>query len=291
MNIQSIISGDGTVCIMHQGKMHVINTEHPAHSEIVASRHNEQRLLSLLDIRTAIQSWLGADTEITKDGRILYRGIEQDGQMVDRILQQCRMGFDVTPSVMFFENCLANPGATGPDGEKIEGYKVIEQLYSFLQAKQFPLTDDGCFLAYKNVQRAENGDLWDGWTYKHDKQRGTFLYNPGCIAQEPREICCSDPSRACGRGLHAGNFSYISSTRPSVVVKVNPRDVVSVPTHETCKLRSCRIQIIAMRKPEDGPLPDPIYGIASTGKGLVQSAYLKRNKGMFDNPVAEHWNN
>jgi hypothetical protein len=289
MKIESIISGDGTVCIMYNGEMHVINTEHPAHSEIVAHRYNEDKLLQLLDIRMAIKSWLGADTEITEDGRILYRGVEQDGQMVGRILEQCRKGFDITPSVMFFENCLANPGATGPDGEHIEGYKVIEQLYGFLQAKQFPLTDDGCFLAYKNVARSDDGNLWDGWTYKESKQRGTFLYNPGCIAQEPREVCCSDPKRSCGRGLHAGNFSYVTDSRPSVVVKVNPRDVVSVPETETCKLRACRIQIITMREPGEGPLPDPIYGIASNGNKLVESVYLKRNKGMFDNPVAAHW--
>jgi hypothetical protein len=56
-----------------------------------------------------------------------------------------------------------------------------------------------------------------------------------------------NPARACASGLHVGTWEYASSFGNGVtaVVKVNPRDVVSVPTDcNGQKMRVSRYKVV-----------------------------------------------
>jgi hypothetical protein len=57
-----------------------------------------------------------------------------------------------------------------------------------------------------------------------------------------------DPENACSHGLHAGTIEYVKCfgevNDKIIIVKINPKDVVSVPSHETTKLRCCKYEVV-----------------------------------------------
>ena len=65
---------------------------------------------------------------------------------------------------------------------------------------------------------------------------------PGAVVEMPRTQVNGDRHNGCSTGLHVGTWDYASTFGPkTLIVSVNPRDVVSVP--KDCgyqKLRTCR---------------------------------------------------
>ena len=67
----------------------------------------------------------------------------------------------------------------------------------------------------------------------------------------------------CSNGLHAGALNYVASygsvesNDRIVIVKINPEDVVSVPSDCNCeKLRTCRYEVVGEYQ---GELLKPLY--------------------------------
>lgn len=132
---------------------------------------------------------------------------------------------------------------------------VREQLFAWLnyenlKGQGFTLTDDGCFIGYKGCagtpatatsinhgQAIVNGVLHDG-----------AIPNPlGAVVEMPRNKVQDNPEVGCSTGLHVGTFEYANSFQRGVLltVKVNPRDVVSVPTECAAqKIRTCRYEVL-----------------------------------------------
>jgi hypothetical protein len=141
-------------------------------------------------------------------------------------------GLPVEPLVNFLKNLLANPSK-----------RSIEELYKFLEHKNMPITDDGCFLGYKGVR--------DDYMDVHS---GRFDNHPGKVHEMPRSKVDDDFRRGCSYGFHVGSLEYATGWGPrTVIVKVNPKDVVSVP--EDCnwqKLRTAKYEVIDNY---NGPLP------------------------------------
>jgi hypothetical protein len=70
-------------------------------------------------------------------------------------------------------------------------------------------------------------------------------------------------SRGCSDGLHAGALNYVASYGSLeagdkiIIVKINPKDVVSVPTDCNCeKLRTCEYLVVGEYQ---GELLKPLY--------------------------------
>lgn len=115
-----------------------------------------------------------------------------------------------------------------------------------------PITYDGCFLAYKSV-RNDYKDLYSG----------TFDNSVGSVCSIPRNKVNANRDEGCGAGLHVGAFDYAKSYgginvdedgfggdndggNHLMICKVNPRDVVSVPTDSKFqKLRTCRYEVVS----------------------------------------------
>ena len=75
---------------------------------------------------------------------------------------------------------------------------------------------------------------------------------PGAVVEMPRTQVSDDRHNGCTTGLHVGTWDYASAFGPkTLIVSVNPRDVVSVP--KDCgyqKLRTCRYTVLdAVRNP------------------------------------------
>jgi hypothetical protein len=115
-----------------------------------------------------------------------------------------------------------------------------EQLYYFLEHNKFPITEDGCFLAYKYVTEID-GHLYDAYTKE-------YLNDVGCIVVMDRNKCNSDRSTTCSHGLHVAAYEYASGCGIGEViieVKINPKDVVAVPyDYNNQKMRVCRYEVI-----------------------------------------------
>jgi hypothetical protein len=100
-----------------------------------------------------------------------------------------------------------------------------------LEHENLPITEDGCFLAYKAINRDYT-----------DKYTGTISNKVGDKVKMPYEEVTADPTMHCSSGLHCGSIEYVRcygnfktdengehTGDRLVTVKVNPNAVVSVP--------------------------------------------------------------
>ena len=126
-------------------------------------------------------------------------------------------GLNIEPMIKFLDNLMENPSK-----------KSVDELYSFLEYGNLPITPDGCFLAYKGVTT----DFKDCHTRSFDN-------SVGAINEMPRNQVNDDPNAACSVGFHVGTFNYARGFgQETTIVKVDPADAVSVPHDHSCeKLR------------------------------------------------------
>jgi hypothetical protein len=141
------------------------------------------------------------------------------------MIEMLREGFPIEPMVHFMENLYANPS-----------HRAVTELYSFLEKGQLPITPDGHFLAYKKV-RAD---------YK-DCHSGTMDNSIGQVVEMERHEVDDNKDRTCSSGLHFCSKDYLNhfGGERVVIVKINPRDVVSIPSdYNDTKGRACRYEVV-----------------------------------------------
>jgi hypothetical protein len=152
-----------------------------------------------------------------------------------------------------------------------------KELYDFLEHEHLPITEDGHFLAYKAVR----GDF-------KDKYKGVFDNSVGNIVKMQRAKVDDNRSRGCSDGLHAGALNYVAGYGSVehgdriVIVKINPRDVVSVPSDCNCeKLRTCQYEVVGEYQ---GELLKPLYKA-----DFSQDEYEDEDENYSDNYEEDYW--
>jgi len=189
----------------------------------------------------------GTDLQI-EDGQLFYKSESEalSGTLVDRVLDYVDQGVpEAGPFVNFLDNLLENPSD-----------RAVNELYEFLEHSGIPITDDGCFLAYKTVRN----------NY-HDVFSNTFDNSVGEVIEMRRSKVDSDKNRTCSQGFHVGSWSYAgpdgwyhSNGNRVMVVKVNPRDAVSVPAdHGASKLRVCKYKVVDELDTSSGEMLNDSY--------------------------------
>jgi hypothetical protein len=185
---------------------------------------------SFVNIRNAI-SVASAGAVTLADGNLYYKGQPIQNTLADRIANMFNDGFDINPLLRFLDNLMQNPSQ-----------RAINELYGFLAACSLPLTEDGHFLAYKMVRN----DFRDIYT-------GSMDNTPGSVIEMPRAAVDDDAYRTCSRGLHFASLEYVENGGYGnngrgdrlVVLKINPRDVVSIPVdYNNSKGRACKYLIL-----------------------------------------------
>jgi hypothetical protein len=164
---------------------------------------------------------------VVTNGGVCFNGNEIDNSLTKRIVQLANEGRPIAPLVNFLRNLLDNPS-----------FRAIQDLYTFLEYGGMPLTPDGHFLAYKAI--AAN------WKDIHS---GTFDNSIGATVQMARNQVDEDPTRTCSAGLHVCSYAYLDSYAHAdghiVVVKINPADVVAIPTdYNNTKMRVSRYVVV-----------------------------------------------
>lgn len=170
--------------------------------------------------------------------KVFYKDREMVGVLTSRLIEMYQEGFPVEPLILFMENLMQNPSK-----------RAVEELYGFMEKGNLPLTPDGHFLAYKKV-RADFLDI----------HSGTMNNAPGQVVEMERNAVDDDQNRTCSAGLHFCSKEYLShfgsSDSRTVILKINPADVVSIPTdYNNAKGRACRYEVLG----ELGVHPDEAF--------------------------------
>lgn len=227
-----------------------IASTHPMYqkicSELKANPINWDKVEELSNIKAALLNYIGDRFKI-EDNKFSFnwRGEwkELHNVLVDKILKGWTEGRDNTAYIKFLDNLTKNPLKS-----------AIDELYLFLEANELPITDDGYFLSYKRV----TSDFKDYHT-------GTFDNSVGKIVSMPRKDVEYNRNITCSRGLHFCSKEYLNtfgkSSDPIIVVKIHPKDVVSIPSdYNNAKGRCCRYEVIGVLKNESQPLNDFVSG-------------------------------
>lgn len=171
---------------------------------------------------------------VSVQGETLYwKGKELNTGLASRMIAMLQEGFPVEPMVNFMENLYKNPS-----------HRAVTELYGFLEKNNLPITPDGYFLAYKKVR-----------SNYLDVHSGTMDNSPGSVVEMERHDVDDNKDNTCSKGLHFCAQSYLSSFGGEriVIVKINPADVVSIPSdYNDAKGRACRYEVIG----EVGVNPD-----------------------------------
>jgi len=274
--IHSIMSGDGTICLVVDGKHYTISVTHPSYEEIrkqvQARPMDELLLLKLLDINNCVSSLNEGNVRISLDeGKVWYNDTEfHDKAFCERILRLMSEGQDVQYLVNFLNNLGQNPE-----------FRAIMETFKFICNEGMPITPDGCFLGYKGVRN----DYMDRYSGSMDNTPD------GRRMDYPREKVNSNPNNSCAQGLHVGSYNYAKRWGERVVlVKVNPKDVVSVPNHDCEKMRVCGYWVIRdfSQETDMSVLQGEVYD--SEGCRVPSQKYVDMAKqGQFDNDANTHW--
>jgi hypothetical protein len=134
-------------------------------------------------------------------------------------------GLSIDPMVRFIEKLMSNPSK-----------RAVDELFSFMEACNLPVTPDGDFLAYKRV-RANYLDC-------HSQ---TMDNSVGQVLEMPRNSVDEDKNNTCSYGLHFCSYDYLKhfSGERIVVLKINPADVVAIPAdYNNSKGRTCRYEVV-----------------------------------------------
>jgi hypothetical protein len=155
---------------------------------------------------------------------VSYKGEELPLALANKVRSLHSEGLPLNLFERFWQNLQLNPSASS-----------VRELYDFLAYKELPITDDGCFLAYKGLQN----DFWSISGNKRTKvikgkvdSIGRIYNGVGETIEVQRRDVDDNREHHCSFGLHVGSLDYAKgfSQGAVVVVKVNPKDVVSVPS-------------------------------------------------------------
>ena len=237
-----IISDSGVVNAFVGGEAYTFDKNH--HNYNALNRHlksgNVEHFEAAYDVASSVEHFCDGYVHV-KNGTLNWNGIPMPELFTDRILDMKKEGFDFDSMLNFMCNLNDNPSD-----------KSILELFDFMQNKNLPITQDGHFLAYKAV-RPDFKDIYSG----------SIDNSVGEVVEVDRSKVDSNRNRHCGAGLHVGAIDYVTSYggisldshdnndsdggNQIVICKVNPADVVSVPSDARFqKLRACRYEVVAI---------------------------------------------
>lgn len=314
----NVVYDDGevsSVTAFVSGKQLVASSDHPNFKVIVeylkAKGADETKVIDLFDRSAGVARKFDSlsDRISVANGKLYVDHVVMDGELASTVVKFYDQGLeDFKPLVAFLDKVLTNPSEHSR-----------KNLYGWLMKHQFTLHEDGDFIAYKGVdrKRIDNNEPIARYQYVSKTagegivngvwyDKGTHLpNNPGDVVEMPRDRVTSDSHVGCSVGLHAGNLRYAREFAgyggTLMRVKINPRDVVSVPTDSSFeKMRVCRYRVldkvgdsdtkaVAQHKVEmtTTKLPPKVdYSTMSYNDLRKVAASKGVSKGMGNNPTA-----
>ena len=228
--------------IVYNNKPYMVSDDHIHYDEILEHVRNDNfyAAIELINVTGVITRFTGSKVyELSNnkfvfevnDYQIKINGKEVNNALVDLIIRMHKNGDEIDPLIAFYNNLLQNPS-----------HRAVNELYGWLEANEmFSITDDGHFLAYKKIRY--------NWT---DIHTGRFDNSIGQIVEMERNEVDNDKDRTCSNGLHFCSYDYLKHFGSNdvgqcrvVILKINPRDVVSIPTdYNNSKGRCCKYEVV-----------------------------------------------
>jgi hypothetical protein len=214
-----------------------------------------------------------------EDGNVWVGNDKVAKGLSDRIVDFVEEGLPFAPLVSLWHNIMQNPDP-----------RARADLYEFLQHNGHPITEDGCFIAYKRVRE----NFMDHYT-------NTIDNSVGASPSMRREDVDCDPSRTCSRGLHVACLSYAVDMYQGgngrlICVKVHPKNVCAIPTdYNKTKMRTCGYDVISIHE-LDVPLKHSLVDkqlkpmkqaapASDTGEDLDADVVLKESRNARSKPI------
>lgn len=225
MSFPFIIQGNN-VTVVIGNKPHTISKTHISYQKVIdAIKANDwDTVKDVIEPKKIVLDY-GQGRVSIKGDTLYWDGEEFNGTLAIRMITMLQEGFTIEPLVNFMENLLQNPSK-----------RSVDELYGFLEKNNLPITPDGYFLAYKRVR--------DDYMDCHS---ATMDNSPGKVVEMPRYKVDDNKDKTCSTGLHFCSEGYLKhfGGKRTVIVKINPRDVVSIPTdYDNTKGRACRYEVI-----------------------------------------------
>ncbi len=255
---ESAHSGSSTTIFFADATSVAVPGTHPKYDEIrvaLVGNADEVVVRALVDATKPLREFAALSKRVSIRGKKLYfDGDRIKGTLTKHIVRMVRSGDVRFALVAFLEKASTNPSAESRDA-----------LYRWLSDRDFAITGDGDFLAYKGVTSdglsIHSGRAWvDGVEIV-----GQIPNKVGAVVTMPRLRVDDNREVGCSQGLHAGTWGYARGFAQgmTLTVRINPRDVVSVPDDcEFQKLRVCRYVVIEAAECE---YADPVYSGVDDG--------------------------
>lgn len=237
---------NGTFNVIHGGKSYNAGPDHPNYKGLIDAfnKQDGDLFVKLCDVPRSIVVQSGGKVVVDGD-KVLYNGREIHNTLVDRMLEMFNQGLNISSLIKFLENLMLNPSNAS-----------VNELYDFIERNRVPITSNGTFIAYKVVDK----DYMDKYTH-------TIKNAVGTTVKFERNQVDDNRKNNCSYGLHVGasQYSFFGGTYYRtgdhvLLVEVNPKHVVSVPTDYNCsKMRVEEYKILEEVKSTDKPIEDLVY--------------------------------
>lgn len=234
---------------------HTVSKSHIAYNKLLTAikAGDWETVQDIIEPKKAVINFGQGNIEIQGD-KIFWKGREMHNALTKRMVAMIQEDFPIEPLAAFMENLMENPSK-----------RAVTELYGFLEKNTLPITPDGCFLAYKKVRQdyfdchsgtvlnkpavyltdEDNAKLAE-YAGKHNEVQVEVVDGVTVVSME-RNLVDDDQNRTCSVGLHFCSRDYLNHFGGDriIVLKINPRDVVSIPNdYNDSKGRACRYEIV-----------------------------------------------
>ena len=267
-----IKSNDNHWTVILNGQPHQFDHTHHNYAALVECVHTSDStsFVELLNSGSQVEDWSEGDFEF-RDGFLYFEDEQVASDPTRRMIECLQQGFPHEPMMNYLTNLYDNVSE-----------RAVQESYTWSSHKGLPITEDGMMVGYKGVAiyrgdtiKVKNGELKDG---DHvDRYTGkTFRNNVGDVCSMKRRQVCDDHTQGCSSGLHVGTYEYAcdwaTSSGVVLLVKFNPKDIVSVPSDCNCqKMRVSEYEVIAIAREQ-----------------LEEAVYEEDEEG-YDSDSLEYW--
>jgi len=225
---------ENNISVNYDGETHIVpRTDALGERLIKAVKENKlQEIPALVSAAKRIELFSKGNF-VVQDGRVMINGVAAPEVLSNKIIRFSNDGLPFHPLLKFAENLQANPS-----------FRAVNELYTFLEKNDHPLTENGNFIAYKRVRGSFR-----------DIHSNTMDNSVGNLVEVPRNQVDEDSSRTCSHGLHVANWTYAHTQFASsdansdimLEVEVNPADVVAIPAdYNNAKMRVCKYLVLGV---------------------------------------------